>query len=172
MSRAPHIATLRVQPVLFHINISQRDQAPALCALPQGARIPHKLTLIQSPGSGCLPASQRVSEDILFVCMCVCVCVCVWLKEVPSTTGVATGPKFTQKCVAWGWEVLWPPLTVRVKFQPPPSPYPLSPGCSATYISHHDTCDDPHLLVRWQRFDGGEERTDHRVGQQGVKKQH
>lgn len=47
----------------------QRDQAPALCALPQGARIPHKLTLIQSPGSGCLTASQRVSEDILFVCV-------------------------------------------------------------------------------------------------------
>ncbi|KAI4832520.1 hypothetical protein KUCAC02_015484, partial [Chaenocephalus aceratus] len=22
-----------------------------------------------------------------------------------------TGPKFTQKCVAWGREVLWPPLT-------------------------------------------------------------
>lgn len=141
MSRAPHIATLRVQPVLFHINISQRDQAPALCVLPQGARIPHKLTLIQSPGNGCLPASQRVSEDIL----CVCMCMCVRLKEVPSTTGVVTGPKFTQKCVAWGREVLWPPLTVRLKFQPPPSPSPLSAGCSATYISHHDTCDDPHL---------------------------
>lgn len=163
MSEAPHIATLRVQPVLFHINISQRDQAPALCALPQGARIPHKLTLIQSPGNGCLPASQRVSEDIL--------CVCVWLEEVPRTTGVVTGPKFTQKCVAWGREVLWPPLTVRVEFQPPPSPSPLSPGCSATYISHHDTRDDPHLLVRWQRLDGGEERADNRAGQQGVKKQ-
>lgn len=37
---APHIATLKVQPVLFHINISQRDQAPGLSALPQGARIP------------------------------------------------------------------------------------------------------------------------------------
>lgn len=52
--------TLWVQPVLFHINISQRDQAPALCALPRGPRISQKLTLIQSPGNG-------------YVCMCVCV---------------------------------------------------------------------------------------------------
>ncbi|KAK1886849.1 Pheromone-processing carboxypeptidase KEX1 [Dissostichus eleginoides] len=95
MSMASHIATLRVQPVLFHINISQRDQAPALCALPQGARIPHKLTLIQSP-------------------------------EVPSTTGVVTGPKFTQKCVAWGREVLWPPLT-RVKLYQTSHHYKLIP---------------------------------------------
>lgn len=98
-------------------------------------------------------------------------CVCAWLEEVPSTTGVVTGPKFTQKCVAWGREVLWPPLTVRVEFQPPPSPSPLSPGGSATYISHHDTRDDPHLLVRWQRLDGGEERANNRSGQRGVKKQ-
>lgn len=34
--------TLWVQPVLFHINISQRDQAPALCALPRGPRISQK----------------------------------------------------------------------------------------------------------------------------------
>lgn len=100
-----------------------------------------------------------------------CMCVCVWLEEVPSTTGVVTGPKFTQKCVAWGREVLWPPLTVRVEFQPPPSPSPLSPSCSATYISHHDMHDDPYLLVRWQRLDGVEERADNRAEQQGVKKQ-
>lgn len=72
MSRAPHIATLWVQPVFFHINISQKDQAPALCALPQGVWIPHKLTLIQSPGNGCLTASQRESEDILCVYVSAC----------------------------------------------------------------------------------------------------
>ena len=65
----------RVQPVLFHINISQRDQAPALCALPQGARIPHKLTLIQSPGNGCLPACKP--EGVWGYTVCVCVCVCM-----------------------------------------------------------------------------------------------
>lgn len=40
MSSTPHIATLKVQPVLFHINISRREQAPALCALPQGSKNP------------------------------------------------------------------------------------------------------------------------------------
>lgn len=33
--RASHIANLKVQPVLFHINISQRDQEPGLfCSTP------------------------------------------------------------------------------------------------------------------------------------------
>lgn len=114
----------------------------AFSALPQGTRTPpptHKLTLIQSPGNGCLQARgcQR----------CVCMCVCV-LLEVPSTTGVVTGPKFTQECVARGREVLWPPLTVWLEFQPPPSASLLPPSCSATYISQRDMCDDPHLLLR------------------------
>lgn len=110
----------------------------AFSASPQGTRIPplHKPTLIQSPGNGCLRARGCLR--------CVCMCVCVSL-EVPSTTGVVTGPKFTQKCVAQGREVLWPPLTVWLEFQPPPSASLLSPSCSATYISQRDMRDDPHL---------------------------
>lgn len=53
--------------------------------------------------------------------------------------------KFTQKCVAWGRGALWPPLTVRVEFQPPPSASPLSPGYSVIYISHRDMHYDPRL---------------------------
>lgn len=72
-------------------------------------------------------------------------CVRIRLEVVLGPTGVVTGSKFTQKCVAWGQEVVWPPLTARVEFQPPASPSPLSPDSSATYISQHDTHDDPHL---------------------------
>lgn len=109
-------SSLLCSTLTFHRKIRRL----AFLLYPREPESPHKLTLIQSPGNGCLPASQRVSEDMLRVC--VCVCVCVWLEELPSTTGVVTGPKFTQKCVAWGREVLWPPLTVRLEFQPPPSP--------------------------------------------------
>lgn len=112
----------------------------ALPASPQGTRIPPppppKLTLIQSPGNGCLQARGCLR--------CVRLCVCVSL-EVPNTTGVVTGPKFRQKCVARGREVLWPPLTVWLEFHPPPSASLLSPSSSTTYISQRDTRDDPHL---------------------------
>lgn len=158
----PQSCGLLCSTLTFHRKIRRL----AFLLYPREPECPHKLTLIQSPGNGCLPASQRVSEDMLWVC--VCVCVCVWLEEVPSTTGVVTGPKFTQKCVAWGREVLWPPLTARLEFQPPPSPSPLSPGCSATYISQRDMHDDPHLLVRWQKLDGGEERADDGAGEKSV----
>lgn len=70
INRPSHIATLWVQPGLFHISISEWDQAPALCALPQGARIPRKLTLIQSPGNACKQESVWG-----YTMMCVCVCV-------------------------------------------------------------------------------------------------
>lgn len=136
-----HIANLKVQPVLFHINISQRDQEPGLfCFTPGNKNTPtnwhwYNLQVM----AACEPGMSEV-----------CVCVCVSL-ELPSITGVVTGPKFTQKCVAWGREVLWPPLTVWLEFQPPPSPSLLSPSCSATYISQRDIRSDPHLWVRWQR---------------------
>lgn len=38
--RASHIANLKVQPVLFHLNISQRDQAPGLFCFTPGNKNP------------------------------------------------------------------------------------------------------------------------------------
>lgn len=58
----------------------------------------------------------------------VCAQVRVLLEGVRSSSGVVTGPKFTQKCVARGREVLQPPLAVKVEFQRPASP--ISPGCN------------------------------------------
>ena len=121
------------QTVLFHVNISQREQAsaPSFCTQ-RDHESPPVLTLIQSVGNANLPLSQSSQ----------CVCAYVCLEEAPNTTGVVTGSEVRLKCVASGQEVFWPPLKVRIGLHLGPLASLLS--CRHLH-SHHDTCDDPRL---------------------------